>query len=176
MLPTDPRANFSWLYHFTDSRNVARIKELGGLYSMAKLREMGLAGDGHHPGGNEWSRDADAMFGMDRYVHLCLRGNHPMEHIARAEGRIERTSWLLVDGKIMELDGVMMTMDVSNKSGIKPVSLEEAGKQLDYEVLKKRLPWSDPVINARLNAMEKVEVLIPDFVPFKYFERFFPNG
>jgi hypothetical protein len=26
---TDPRVRFSWLYHFTDTRNLARIKELG---------------------------------------------------------------------------------------------------------------------------------------------------
>ena len=69
-----------------------------------------------------------------------------------------------------------MTMDVSNKSGIKPISLEEAGLLIDYEVLSKNLPWSDPVINARLKAMEKVEVLIPDFVPLKYFEKFLPHG
>src|SRR5690349_20352932 len=112
MLPTDPRLNFSWLKHFTDSRNLPRIKELGGLYSMAKLREMGVAAEGLFPGGNDWSLDADKTFGMDRYVHLSLRSKHPMEYIARNEGRIPSTRWLFVDVKIMELDGVMITMDV----------------------------------------------------------------
>lgn len=143
---------------------------------MIKLRDMGVVGDDHFPGGNEWSLDADKMFGMDGYVHLCLRSNHPMEHIARNDGRIQTTQWLYIDIEVMQLDGVMMTMDVSNKSGIHPISLEEAGKLLDYEVLQKRLDWNDPAINARLKAMEKVEVLIPECVPFKYFERFFPNG
>jgi hypothetical protein len=31
------------------------------------------------------------MFGLDGYVHLCFRGNHPMEHIATVEGRIQRS-------------------------------------------------------------------------------------
>jgi hypothetical protein len=176
MSPSDPRRNFSWLHHFTDARNLAKIRELGGLYSMAKLREMGAVGEGHFPGGNEWSLGADQMCGMDCYVHLCLRTNHPMEHIARSEGRIQSTRWLYIDRRVMELDGVLVTMDVSNKAGISPITLEEAGELIDYEVLKTRLDWNDPAVSARLRAMEKVEVLVPDFVPFEFFERYFPNG
>lgn len=172
---TDPRERVSWLYHFTDTRNLAKIKELGGLYSFATLKEMGMV-DGLCPGGNDWSQTADAMFGMDRYVHLCLRANHPMEHIAREEGRIEKAVWLLVEGSIMKLDGVLFTMDVSNKSGVRPISLEEAAEQIDYQVLTPGLNWNDPGINARLRSMEKCEVLVPDHVPFRYFEKYFPNG
>ena len=61
----------TWLYHFTDTRNLPSIKKLGGLYSRHQLKKMGL--DGYHTGGNQWSLDADEMFGMEKYVHLCLR-------------------------------------------------------------------------------------------------------
>lgn len=35
-------AKIPMLYHFTDRRNLASICELGGLYSLTKLNEMGV--------------------------------------------------------------------------------------------------------------------------------------
>ena len=39
------------LYHFTDRRNLASIREVGGLYSLVKLKEMGVQIAA--PGGND---------------------------------------------------------------------------------------------------------------------------
>jgi hypothetical protein len=47
-------------------------------------------------GGNEWSQTADARFGMDEYVHICLIDDHPMEYLARKDGRIEQSIYLEV--------------------------------------------------------------------------------
>ena len=107
--------------------------------------------DGYHTGGNQWSLDADAMFGMDKYVHLCLRTNHPMEHIARNEGRIEKTAWLYIDAaSVFKHEGVLYSYDVSNKSGMKIVPIEQAACDIDFQVLYTRTDWHDPDINARL--------------------------
>jgi hypothetical protein len=84
----------SWLYHFTDARNIPLICELDGLWSTAKLREMGVE---FHPGGNQHSLDADEMLGMDQYVHLCFTKEHPMAHIAKNDGRIEKLQWIYID-------------------------------------------------------------------------------
>jgi hypothetical protein len=81
----------SWLYHFTDARNIPLIWELDGLWSTAKLREMGVD---FHAGGNQHSLNADQMFGMDQYVHLCFTKEHPMAHIAKNDGRIEKLQWI----------------------------------------------------------------------------------
>lgn len=74
------------LYHFTDRRNLELIRKLGGLYPLAELRRRDVAVPA--PGGNEWSWDANGIKGFDEYVHLCFRATHPMEFVARAEGRI----------------------------------------------------------------------------------------
>ncbi len=170
----DPLSLVKWLYHFTDTRNLPLIREMGGLYSTAKLREMGV--ESFYPGGNQWSLDADEMSGMDQYVHLCLRPNHPMEHIAKQEGRIEKSVFLPVDGAVLRLKAVRYSPGVSNKSGIEICGIQEARDQIDYEVLYTRMPWSDSEVQARLQAAEKCEILVPDHVPMKYLERYFPNG
>ncbi len=174
MVLAEPLTRIKVLYHFTDKRNLALIRELGGLYSTAKLREKGV--DKSCPGGNQWSLDADRMFGMDKYVHLCFRPNHPMEHIAKQEGRIEESVFLRVDGGVLGAKGVRYSPDVSNKCGIEICDLGDAAGQIDFEVLYTRMPWNDANVQARLQAAEKCEILVPDHVPMKYLEKYFPNG
>ena len=173
--PAELLKRITWLHHFTDTRNLPKIKELGGLYSRHKLKKMGV--DGYHTGGNQWSLDADEMFGMEKYVHLCLRTNHPMDHIARNEGRIEKTAWLYIDAaSVFKHDGVLYSYGVSNKSGMKIVPIEEAAKDIDFQVLCTRTDWHDPDVNARLCHAELCEILVPTHFPLKYFEKYFPNG
>ena len=174
MAKPDPLAQITFLRHFTDTRNLKKISKLGGLYSRAKLKEMGVKGVIF--GGNQWSVDADEMCGMDQYVHLCFRANHPMEHIATTEGRIERSTFLYVDSKIMYKRGVLYSPGVANKAGMLTHSIEEARNLIDYQVLYTNTDWNDPEIQARLQAAEKAEILVPDHIPMKYLEKYFPNG
>jgi hypothetical protein len=169
----DPLSQIRSLHHFTDSRNVPLIRELGGLYSRVKLKEMGVE---FHPGGNEWSLDADEMFGMDQYVHLCFRTNHPMEFIAKQEGRIERTTWLYVEPSVLRLDGVMYSHGVSNKSGMVIRPIRDAIGLIDFEVICTLTDWCDPAVKARLDHAEKCEILVPGHLPLEYFEKYLPNG
>lgn len=99
-------------YHFTDRKNAASIREHGGLYSLAVLRAMGI--EIPAPGGNDWSHDADEMKGLDQYVHLCFRPNHPMEYVACQDGRISDRVYLQIHPDILQIKGVMFTADVSN--------------------------------------------------------------
>jgi hypothetical protein len=82
-------ANIPMLYHSTDRRNIAPIRELGGLYSLVRLNEIGVKIP--VPGGNEWSHDADEAKGLGQFVHLCFRDKHPMEFTARKGGRIGKS-------------------------------------------------------------------------------------
>src|SRR5229473_2080016 len=109
--PANPLDQIKWLFHFTDSRNLPSIRKLG-LYSKAKLDEMGLKD--FYPGGNKWSLDADKMSGMDKYVHLCFKGKHPMEYLARQEKRIEKTAFIFVSREVLQLAGVVYSPEVSN--------------------------------------------------------------
>jgi len=169
----DPLSQIRWLHHFTDSRNVASIRELKGLWSRHELDRRGAE---YHAGGNDWSFDADEMVGMEKYVHLCFRTNHPMEFTAKQEGRIERTTWLYIDPKVLHLDGVMYSHGVSNKSGMEIHTIRDAVDLIDFEVICTRTDWRDPEIKARLDQAELCEVLVPKHVPLKYFELYLPNG
>lgn len=170
----DPLNNIGFLYHFTDVRNLRSIKERGGLYSTAILRLMGITD--FIPGGNDWSFEADRLSGMDEYVHLCFKPNHPMEYIAKQEGRIQRSVFLLVEPAVIRLPGVRFSAGVSNKSGVEICDIEQAKGIIDYDVLYKWMDWRDPEIQARRQAAEKCEILVPDHIPIKYLERYFPNG
>jgi hypothetical protein len=161
------------LYHFTDRRNLPSIRQQGGLYSLAMLRARGVAD--MHPGGNEWSHEADARVGVDRYIHLCLKPNHPMEFRAREDGRIQESIFLQVHPEVLDWPGVRYTPDVSNKAGVTNHSIEEAKQLIDFEVLFTRTDWRNPAIQQRLQQAEKCEILVPDHIPLALI-RNIPNG
>jgi len=151
------------LYHFTDHRNLPLIQKAGGLLSLARLTAGRI--EPPAPGGNQWSRDADARSGMDRYVHLCFRRNHPMEIRAREDGRIAKTIFLEIAPAVLRLEGVRFTLDVANKSGVASYPVEQVDHMIDFEVLYSRTDWRDPGVKQRLLAVEKYEVLVPDLIP-----------
>jgi hypothetical protein len=161
------------LFHFTDRRNLPTIRQLGGLYPLAVLREMKV--DVPAPGGNQWSWDADEMKGMDKYVHLCFRATHPMEFRAREEGRIVDSIFLAVHPDILTWDGVRFSPDVSNKSGVPHYPVQEALDLIDFDVLYTRTDWRDPSVQQRLQQAEKCEILVPGLIPLEMI-RDVPNG
>jgi hypothetical protein len=152
----------SCLYHFTDRRNLAGIRQ-HGLLSMqrVKLLEAPLVA----PGGNDWSIDADAHCGMDKYVHLCFCDNHPMEYLARSEGRLESTVFLRINPEILNVAGVLLTNAVSNKSGVVPATPEKMLGSLDLGVIYQRMDWRLPDVMERLKAARLYEILVPNCVP-----------
>ncbi len=162
----NPLDRVSCLYHFTDTRNLESIKKLGGLYSRVALQELGVL-DTIACGGNELSANADERLGMDHYVHLCFCDEHPMEYVARNDGRIIESKFLMISPKVLQIEGALFSPDVSNKSGIRPIPIEEAVDRIDFEVLYNRTDWANPDIQARRRAARKYEILVPDHVPCK---------
>jgi|SRR5579859_1963020 len=160
-------------YHFTDRRNLKSIRNLGGLFSLAKLEEMGVQIPA--PGGNDWSHEADVRQGLDEYVHLCMRPNHPMEFVARQRGQIRDTIYLPVHPDVIYQKDVLFAPDVANKSGVPLYSIEEARELIDFEVLYTRTDWRDPVVKQRLRQAEKCEILVPDYIPLTMI-RNLPDG
>ena len=154
------------LYHFTDRRNLDSIRAQGGLHPQNDLVKRGV--NIAAPGGNQWSRDADELKGMGRYVHLCFRSNHPMEYLARQDGRIGDSIFLEIHPSVMQFPGVMFTPDVSNKAGVQVVPIAQAAELIDFEVLYTRTDWSDQTIQQRLKQAEKYEVLVPCHIPLAH--------
>lgn len=167
MPPTDPFQQYKVkaFYHFTDKQNLASIRKWG-LLSLAELRRRNIVIP--KPGGNKWSHEADAMFGVDDYVHLCMRDSHPMQYQAKKNGHIGDTLFLEIDPEIRHLDGVMYAPDVSNKSGVTLMTMNEALEKIDYEVLYTETDWKNSAIKARLQLAGKCEILVPKHVPLNY--------
>lgn len=72
-------------YHFTDERNLMKIKKLGGLYSWYYCERNGI--DIPNPGGDSNSRMLDGRHGLQDYVRLSFCSDHPMawrKHITGA--------------------------------------------------------------------------------------------
>jgi hypothetical protein len=169
-----PAPTIMALFHFTDTRNLESIRNTGGLHSYTRLKEMGIAIPA--PGGNDWSHEADAYKGMDRFVHLCFRPTHPMEHAARLDGRIVSSVFLGIRTEILQRKGVRFTGGVSNKADVQTYSIEEAIGVIDFDMLYGGWKdWNNPEIQARLQQVEKYEILVPDHVPFNLILNF-PNG
>jgi hypothetical protein len=151
-------------FHFTDTRNLPLIRE-HGLLSMRTQRDRQRVAIA--PGGNDWSLDADRRSGMDRYVHLCFFDEHPMEWLARQQGRIENSTFLRVEPKVLMVPGVMMTDIVANRRDAVPETAERMVGQHDLKVIYTRTDWKDSAVQERLKSARKYEILVPDHVPLE---------
>lgn len=152
-------------YHFTDIRNIPSIRE-SGLLSHAEL--VNSCNTTFYPAGNTISQEVDADKGLNKYVHLCLHHKHPMEYIAKREGRVGNTVFLSVTLDVLDINGVFFTGEVANKSGVCLLEPENAYSELDLEVLYDGLNFGDPQIRKRHNIAVKYELLVPNHVPLEY--------
>src|SRR5262245_19068877 len=100
------------LYHFTDVRNLASIRKHRGIYSAEQCEAKGIKIAA--PGGDENSQRSDRANGMDKYVHLCLLEQHPMEYRARDEKRIEESLFIPVNVEVLKFPGVRFVPGMSN--------------------------------------------------------------
>lgn len=155
-------------YHFTDERNVTSIAQ-HGILATAELRRRKI--EIVAMAGNEWSQDADKLFGMDEYVHLCFTKSHPLAHRATQDGRIQNCVYLSIDPKIILEAGVLAVTGVANASGAKKKPFINTLPELDLEVLYTRTKWQDPVIKERLKKAEKCEILVPKYVAVNFIVR-----
>jgi hypothetical protein len=156
------KANHKTFFHFTDTRNIPLIQQ-HGLLSRSEMAQREIQCPA--PGGNQWSFDADALSGMDQYVHLCFRKKHPMEYMAKADGRIETSRFLLIEPDVLLIPGTKLTSGVSNKNGVAVGDPIAMLPNLDWEVLYLRTDWRDPAIQSRLRNAEKYEVIVPSTIP-----------
>ena len=170
---TDLLTRIPALYHVTDRRNLSLIRERGGLFPLAELEAAGV--EIPAPGSDEGSRRVDRRRNLHRYVHLCFKSNHPMEHIARREGRIADTIFLQVHPSVLQWNGVLFCPGMANSNNITFHTMKEARGMIDFDVLYTRTNWSDPAVQQRLQAAEKYEILIPRPIPLDLI-RNLPNG
>lgn len=153
------------LFHFTDIRNLQFIKE-HGLLSLAELNRRSI--EIPAAGGNQWSHDADYRMGLDEYVHLCFFNQHPMEFIAKRDGRINESVFLKINPIVLQWEEVKVTLEVANKSGTKLLTLAQAMEEIDSEIICKWTDWSNPDVQERRQIAKKYEVLVPKIIPIEF--------
>jgi ssDNA thymidine ADP-ribosyltransferase, DarT len=172
--PIDPFGRIRDLYHFTDKSNISNIRWHGGLYSTARLRQIG--GE-FSAGGDEASLALDIRSGMDQYVHLCFRLKHPMAGRVKERKPSANLFYLTIDRAILYLPGVMFATGVGYANDARTVTLAEAIEQnlIDFHALYAWTNWFDPEAQAKRRAAELCEILIPDHVPVAFI-RNLPNG
>jgi hypothetical protein len=151
------------LYHFTDRGNFPSIKQYG-LLSKEQLRARGLWPPAA-TGGNALSQQLDLARGIDPYVSLCMTRNHRMKYVAMQEGRLTDPRYLALQPEVLLIPGVLISLGVANANGAELLPVAQAIERMDTEVLYERTVWSDPAVQARLQAAEKYEVLVPSHVP-----------
>ena len=118
------------------------------------------------PGGNEWSHEEDIRRGLDKYVHLCLLPEHPMEYTARVKDkRILESQFIRVSTEVIQWAGIRFTAGVANKAGSKLLTLQEACKGLNFDVVYFRTNWKDREINQMRQAAKRYELLVPATIP-----------
>lgn len=171
---SDPLLRIPHLFHFTDMVNMPKIKELEGIYSTAKMREMG---ENFCSGGDQDSLSLDTRMGMDQYVHLCWAGDHPMAGRIKERKADANLFYLKIDRAALYTPRVKFATGVVYANGTRIVPLEQAveEKLIDFHYLYDWTNWKDPSEQAKRRTAELCEILVPDFVPMAYI-RNFPNG
>lgn len=159
------RYNIACVWHFTDAANVGSIRQLGGIFSLRELDRRGIAIPA--PGGDALSHQIDRRKGLDQYVRLCFKKQHPMEFRAREEGRIRETAWMKVSSDIILNPEVRFSIGVAYMDGVEMIDHQRFAREMDFEVLYCWTDWNDPAIQARLQQAEKSEALVPHFVPMR---------
>jgi hypothetical protein len=152
-------------YHFTDTRNLPLVRATGLLSMRDQQQQQRVA---IATGGNDWSLEADRRNGMDAYVHLCFFNDHPMEWLARQQGRIESSVFLKIAPEVLRTPGTLIVDTVSNRADADPKPADEMILKLDLKVIYTRTDWKDPAVQERLRTAKKYEILVPSNVPLKY--------
>jgi hypothetical protein len=149
-------------FHFTDSRNIDSIRK-HGLLSLAEIHRRSIEVVAF--GGNSWSHQEDKRRGLDKYVHLCFKNEHPMEYVARVEQKRIKDSWFIPIAKeILFIEGIKFSSQIANKSGSRLLTIEEACEEMDFQVIYQRNNWNDPEIQKRFSVAKKYELLVPSSI------------
>ncbi len=87
------------------------------------------------PGGNDWSHATDKQNGLHRYVHLCFRQRHPMEFLARQDGRIVDSIFLQIRPQMLKVGRRTIYIGRIQQIRLPMFDLKKVLAVIDFEVL-----------------------------------------
>ena len=147
-------------YHFTSRKNLASIRNNGGLYSWQYLKNHGI--DIPVQGGGELSQGLDRYNGVADYVHLSFCKDHPMAHRHIQNG--EDIVVLEISTDAAMLDGTMFSDMNAVDSRAQCAPGLKGLKLVDFVATSKRYVKSDDP----LFKYKQAEILVKTHVPLKY--------
>lgn len=145
------------LFHFTDSRNIESIRA-HGLLPTSLLTAQGIE---VVTGGDEDSLGIDRYKGLDQFIRLSFCRSHPMAHVAKQRGNIEQIRILTICPTVLLREGVQLANKVATANDAEICAAAGMIAKMDFEATYQRINWSVPENQARRNAAEKWEALIP---------------
>lgn len=153
----------TYLFHFTEKRNIPSIKRHGGLYSWNYCDRHDIKIS--HPGGGKLSRDLDMRYGLQDYVRLSFCREHPMQYVAIKDGRIQDPVILLINTEVAYLkDTLFSNMNATKTGHLKGGSLEDLNR-IKFEIVKQHNQFK---LNELDRCYYQAEVLVKTWIPIKY--------
>ena len=140
-----------YLFHFTDSRNLASIREIG-LMSAAVLHERSIEAQMNS---DEHSRTKDNNAGLKNFVRLSFCSNNPMMHVSKKEGRISDAVVLKVKLEVVSRPGVLFSDCNATRHD---ATIADHPDIVHFEIVKARKVFDVP---ETLHRFYQAEVLVP---------------
>jgi len=142
------------IWHFTDKSNIESIKK-HGLLSLDLLTQKNIQVSCY--GANELSHNLDRQRGLDKFIHLSLIKDHPMQYIKKRNGEIPNPIWLEIDVSVLFENVSGCCSEVANKHGAKCYDIDKLDKVIDLKTLLNHPHWSNPIRRAELIVANKID-------------------
>lgn len=142
------------IWHFTDASNLASIEKYG-LLSLDLLAQQKI----HVPcyGGDELSHRLDRGKGLDKFVHLAIIRDHPMQYIKVKNGIIKNPIWLEIDTSVLFENESGCCNQLANASFAQCYKIENLDKVIDLKKLLDNPAPKDPIKRAQLIVANKID-------------------
>lgn len=144
------------VWHFTDKSNLVSIEKYG-LLSLDIITKEDIYVSCY--GADELSHRLDRSHGLDKFVHLSLIREHPMQYIKTRNGDIPDPIWLEIDASVLFENHSIFSDQIANSNSAKLYGIDELDQIVDLEVLWGRANWSNPSISHRRKIAKKSELM-----------------
>ena len=143
------------IWHFTDRSNLDSIEKYG-LLSLETLTKKDIAVPCF--GADELSHSLDRHLGLDKYVHLAIISEHPMQYVKTRSGEIPNPVWLEIDISVLFENESLCCNQVANKTGAICYDIEDIDKVIDLKSLLTNYSWSNPVRKSELLVANRIDL------------------
>jgi hypothetical protein len=146
--------NITSIWHFTDESNLASIQK-HGLLSLALLHEQSI--DVSCYGGNALSHNLDRGKGLDKYVHLSIIKDHPMQYRKKQNGEIPNPISLEIDISVLFENKSGCCSQIANAYTAKCYNIKDLDKVIDLKTLLNNPRYDNPVRKSQLIVANRID-------------------